>query len=54
MSGVSVGKGTRVPVEAIEVGMELGQTPEQLAYDYRLDVDKPSSNLLKVDGDDFV
>ena len=38
MSGVPVVKGTRVPVEAIEIGMELGQTPEQLAYDYRLNV----------------
>ena len=38
MSGVPVVKGTRVPIEAIEIGMELGQTPEELAYDFRLDV----------------
>ena len=38
MSGVPVIKGTRVPVEAIEIGIELGQTPEQLAYDYRLNL----------------
>ena len=36
MSGVPVIKGTRVPVEAIEIGQEIGQTPEELAYDYDL------------------
>ena len=39
MSGVPVIKGTRVPVEAIEIGQEIGQTPEQLAYDYDLNPD---------------
>lgn len=37
MSGVPVVKGTRVPVEAIEIGQEIGQTPAELAYDYDLD-----------------
>ena len=39
MSGVPVVKGTRVPVEAIEIGEEIGQTPEELAYDYDLNPD---------------
>jgi uncharacterized protein (DUF433 family) len=52
MSGVPVIKGTRVPVEAIEIGMELGQTPEELAYDYRIrvnDVRKLFAYLLKAE-----
>ena len=39
MSGVPVIRGTRVPVEAIEIGEEIGQTPEELAYDYDLNPD---------------
>ena len=52
MSGVPVIKGTRVPVEAIEIGMDLGQTPEQLAYDYRInenDVRELFAYLLKAE-----
>ena len=39
MSGVPVVRGTRVPVEAIEIGEEIGQTPEELAFDYDLNPD---------------
>ncbi len=39
MSGVPVVQGTRVPVEAIEIGEKIGQTPEELAYDYDLNPD---------------
>ena len=39
MSGVPVVRGTRVPVEAIEIGEKIGQTPEKLAYDYDLNPD---------------
>ena len=39
MSGEPVVRGTRVPVEAIEIGQEIGQTPEELAYDFDLKLD---------------
>ena len=39
MSGAPVVRGTRVPVEAIEIGKEIGQTPEELAYDFDLNLD---------------
>jgi uncharacterized protein (DUF433 family) len=48
VSGVPLVKNTRVPAETVAVSAELGETPEEIAYNYDLRLEDVITILARV------